>query len=62
MTTTNSILAGTGIMALWAMYDGAKRRHESAIALDLDAYTIQVRKQIRDEYAAEINRRGYEAA
>ena len=61
MITTENHLEGTGINALWAMYDGAKRRHESAIALDLDAYTVQIRKQIRDEYAAEINRRGYEA-
>lgn len=62
MDTTTNCLAETGIMALWAMFDGAKRRHEAGIALDLDAYTIQVRKQIRDEYAAELNRRGYEAA
>lgn len=54
-------LEGYGLEVLFHLHRQASERYEDVLAKDYTPTMIDTYRRIRDEYAAEINRRGYEA-
>jgi hypothetical protein len=61
MNTTENHLTEMGISALWAMFESASTRLQDVTDKGYFGITLERYTAIRDEYAAELNRRGYEA-